>query len=120
MRRDFTYIDDLVEAVVRLLGKIPMGAPVDACDSLSPVAPWRVVNIGGGQPVQLLDFVDAIEAALGKPAIRNLLPMQAGDVPQTFADSHLLDALTGYRPSTPVAEGVAAFCAWWRERYGAA
>ncbi len=120
MRRDFTYIDDLVEAVVRLLPKIPIGVPVDTCDSLSPVAPWRVVNIGGGQPVQLLDFVEAIEAALGKPAVRNLMPMQAGDVPQTFADSDLLYALTAYRPSTPVAEGVAAFCAWWRERYARA
>ncbi|MBN9320405.1 MAG: UDP-glucuronate 5-epimerase [Caulobacterales bacterium 68-7] len=118
MRRDFTYVDDLVEAVVRLLDNPPMvGARVAPSDSLSPVAPWRVVNIGAGQPVQLLDFVDAIEQALGKPAIRNLLPMQAGDVPQTFADSDLLEALIGYRPSTPVPEGVAAFCAWWRDRY---
>jgi UDP-glucuronate 4-epimerase len=118
MRRDFTYIDDLVEAVVRLLERPPrVGASVGEHDSLSPVGPWRVVNIGGGQPVQLLDFVEAIEASLGKPAIRNLMPMQAGDVPQTYADADLLEALTGYRPATPVAEGVAAFCAWWRERY---
>jgi UDP-glucuronate 4-epimerase len=121
MRRDFTYVDDLVEAVVRLLDTPPaIGEPVGFCDSLSPVAPWRVVNVGGGQPVQLLAFVEAIEASLGKPAVRNLMPMQAGDVPQTFADADLLEALTGYRPATPVPEGVAAFCAWWKDRYAPA
>ncbi|MEP9351372.1 NAD-dependent epimerase/dehydratase family protein [Xanthobacter sp. KR7-225] len=122
MRRDFTYVDDIVEAVVRLAGVPPVvGQPAAAQgveDSLSPVAPWRAVNIGGGQPVGLLDFVEAIEAALGRPAEKLLLPMQPGDVRETFADPRLLEALTGYRPQTPLAVGVPAFVAWYREHYG--
>jgi UDP-glucuronate 4-epimerase len=83
-------------------------------DSLSPVAPWRVINIGRGEPVRLTDLIEAIEAALGKTAEQIQLPMQAGDVPLTFAGAELLQALTGYRPATPLSEGVAAFCAWLR------
>jgi UDP-glucuronate 4-epimerase len=117
MRRDFTYIDDLVEAIVRLVERPPVqGDPIVAdgvTDTLSPVAPWRVVNIAGGTPCGLLDFVDAIEAALGRPAVRELLPMQPGDVRETFADHRLLKALTGFRPATPVAAGVAAFVDWY-------
>ena len=113
--RDFTYVDDLVEAIVRLIPMAPVkGAPVGPMDSLSPVAPWRVVNVGRGEPVRLTDLVAAIEAALGKTAERRQLAMQAGDVPLTFAGAELLQALTGYRPSTPLSEGVAAFCAWLR------
>jgi UDP-glucuronate 4-epimerase len=117
--RDFTYVEDLVEAIVRLIPLAPQkGAPVGPMDSLSPVAPWRVVNIGRGEPVKLTDLIEAIEAALGRKAERRQLPMQAGDVPLTFAGAELLDALTGYRPSTSLTEGAAAFCAWLR-RYQA-
>ncbi|WP_029002392.1 NAD-dependent epimerase/dehydratase family protein [Azorhizobium doebereinerae] len=121
MSRDFTYVDDLVEAVVRLTDCVPrIGAPVgpDGLDSLSPVAPFRVVNVAAGKPVGLMEFVETIEAAVGRPAQRHMLPMQAGDVPRTFAAAELLEALTQYRPSTPVAEGVPAFVAWYRAYYG--
>jgi UDP-glucuronate 4-epimerase len=121
MERDFTYIDDLAEAVVRLLPVVPR-APVPHADtddaSLSPAAPYRVVNIGAGRPVNLLAFIGEIERAVGKPAIRNDMPMQPGEVPGTFADSELLHRLTGYRPATPVGVGVPAFVAWYREYYG--
>lgn len=121
MSRDFTFIDDLVEAVLRLVERAPQtGAPVGRAgvDSLSPVAPFRVVNIAGGQPVGLLDFVETVEQAVGRPAIRNLLPMQAGDVPRTYASAALLEALTGYRPDTPLSVGVPAFVEWYRSYYG--
>ncbi len=122
MRRDFTYVDDLVEGIRRLIDVPPpppgpAAAPVPH-DSLSPVAPWRVVNIGNGAPVGLADFIAAIEAATGRRADRRLLPMQPGDVPATWADAGLLVALTGYRPSVPLAEGVARFVAWYRDFYG--
>jgi UDP-glucuronate 4-epimerase len=114
--RDFTYVDDLVEAVVRLLPVLPRrGDPVGPHDSLSPVAPWRVVNIGRGEPVRLTDFIDAIEHAVGRKAERRMTPIQPGDVPLTFASADLLEALTGYRPATPLAQGVAAFCAWFQD-----
>jgi UDP-glucuronate 4-epimerase len=120
MDRDFTYIDDLVEAIVRLL-MVPPGAPVSDTDdnSLSPAAPYRVVNIGAGRPVKLLAFIEEIERAIGKQAIRNEMDMQPGDVQSTFADTTLLHRLTGYRPSTPVTVGVPAFVKWYREQYGA-
>jgi len=119
MARDFTYIDDLVEAVTRLMAIPPMrGVPVaGAVDSLSPVAPWRSVNIGGGHPVDLTAFIEAIEVALGRRADINLMPMQAGDVPMTFADTTLLNALIGYQPTTEITAGVAAFCEWYRLHY---
>lgn len=120
MKRDFTYIDDLVEAI-RLLIDTPPQRPADATvpegDSLSPVAPWRVVNIGNSDAVQLTDFIAAIEAATGLTAIRNLMPMQAGDVPATWADAELLRKLTGYRPRTDVRDGVRAFVDWYRSYY---
>jgi UDP-glucuronate 4-epimerase len=111
MRRDFTYIDDLIEAIVRLIAAAPVaGEPLDPeLDSLSPAAPFRVVNIGGGEPVGLLDFVEVIEAELGVKAVRNMMPMQKGDVRETVASPELLERLTGYRPRTGVAEGVKAF-----------
>ena len=179
MRRDFTYIDDLVEGVVRLIdvppplprpagpaipGALPTlpddavptavaeahaapvpgdpnapvpgdpnapvpgdpnapvpgdpNAPVPG-DSLSPVAPFRIVNIGNASPVELGAFIAAIEAALGRPIERRLLPMQPGDVPATWADTSLLETLTGHRPATPVAEGVRRFVVWYRDFYGA-
>lgn len=120
MKRDFTYIDDLVEAIVRLIPSVPVrGKPVGESDSLSPAAPWRVVNIGGGSPVDLMAFIGEIEQALGARATLEMAPIPAGDVPETYADTTLLTALTGYRPATPVSEGVAAFCAWreaWRRQ----
>ena len=123
MMRDFTYIDDLIEAVIRLVDVIPEpGTPLndgDASDSRSPAAPFRVVNIGAGDPTGLLPFIEAIERALGRPAKRNMLPMQPGDVPRTFANCDLLERLTGFRPATPIETGVKAFVEWYRERYGA-
>jgi UDP-glucuronate 4-epimerase len=86
-------------------------------DSLSPVAPWRVVNIGNAQPVKLGDFVEAVEAALGQQADKRLLPMQPGDVPATWADTTLLQALTGRRPGTPLQIGVRAFVDWYLAEY---
>ncbi|RDC71329.1 NAD-dependent epimerase/dehydratase family protein [Rhodovulum sp. 12E13] len=123
MRRDFTYVDDLVEALVRLIPVAP--PPVDAAerrsavpgDSLSPVAPWRVVNLGASDPVELGAFIDAVEAALGQPAERRLLPMQPGDVPATWADTTLARALVGEIPPTPLAEGIARFVDWYVARY---
>ena len=122
MYRDFTYVDDLVRGIRLLIDAAPVRpeSPEDIAegDSLSPVAPYRVVNIGNSQTVRLLDFVDAIEEALGKKAQRNLMEMQKGDVPATWADASLLQSLTGYRPETDVREGIARFVAWFREYYG--
>ncbi|GGE48742.1 NAD-dependent epimerase [Agaricicola taiwanensis] len=116
MRRDFTYVDDLVEAIVRLVDCTPQPAqPVSDQDTVSPVAPWRLVNIAGGTPIGLMPFIETIERAMGREAIRNMLPMQKGDVPATFADHRLLEALTGYRPTTSVEEGVTAFVKWYLE-----
>jgi UDP-glucuronate 4-epimerase len=119
MRRDFTYIDDLVEAVIKLVFIPPSehNRVTAAPDTLSSQAPFRVVNIGGGQPLELLDFVVAIENALGETAVRNLLPMQKGDVPQTFAAPDLLRELTGYVPNTEAAEGVRQFVEWYKSYY---
>lgn len=124
MRRDFTYVDDLVEGIRRLID-CPPPAPADRAgqpalpgDSLSPAAPWRVVNIGRGAPVPLEDFIAAIEAATGRTAQRNPMPMQPGDVPETWASADLLEALTGYRPATDLAVGVRRFVDWYRDYYG--
>lgn len=120
MSRDFTFVDDLVESIVRLVPLAPeRDAESDAGDSLSPAAPFRVVNIGGGAPVELTKFIDAIEAKLGMKANRNLMPMQPGDVRDTFASADLLEKLTGYRPSTRIDEGVAKFVDWYREYFNA-
>jgi UDP-glucuronate 4-epimerase len=121
MQRDFTYVDDIAESLVRVLAHPPAGSP--AFDPMSPDpatshAPYRVYNIGNSQPVALPEFIDAIEAALGRKAVREFLPMQPGDVPATCADTSALEALTGFSPGTPVHEGVARFVAWYREYYG--
>lgn len=118
MSRDFTYVDDLVEALVRLAERAPSrGAPVGEMDSLSPVAPFRVVNIGNSAPTQLTAFIEAIEAATGQAATRNMMPMQPGDVPATWADATLLTALAGEIPHTSVDEGVRRFVSWYRDYY---
>lgn len=121
MHRDFTYVADLVRAI-RLLVDTPPARPASAeaiepGDSLSPVAPYRVVNIGNSEKVRLLDFVEAIEAELGKKAVRNYMPMQMGDVPATWADASLLQRLTGYRPQTRFQDGIAEFVRWFRDYY---
>jgi UDP-glucuronate 4-epimerase len=121
MYRDFTYIDDLVHGIRLLIDTVPECPPegvVPEGDSLSPVAPFRIVNIGNSQKVCLLDFVTAIEDCLGKKAIRNYMPMQMGDLPATWADSSLLEHLTGYRPQTAIHDGIAQFVAWYRGYYG--
>ena len=122
MSRDFTHVDDLVRAIRLLIDAAPpppeaRDAVVEG-DSLSPIAPYRIVNIGNGEKVRLLDFIDAIEEALGQKAIRNYMDMQKGDVPATWADTALLRTLTGYAPRTGFREGVAGFVAWFREYYG--
>ena len=117
MWRDFTYIDDLVRGIRLLMDVVPGRGAQVADDSLSPVAPWRVVNIGNSTKVRLEEFIDAIEAATGKPAIRNYMDMQQGDVPATWADATLLHNLTGYAPQTDMREGVARFVAWYRSHY---
>jgi len=117
MARDFTYIDDLVEAIVRLVDAVPGERPAVDGDSLSPVAPCRIVNIGQGEPTQLMTYIAELERTLGIEAKKNLLPMQPGDVPATKASPALLRRLTGYVPATPVSEGVPAFVRWYRDYF---
>jgi len=120
MHRDFTYVTDLVRGI-RLLIDTPPVRPdnreVPEGDSLSPVAPYRIVNIGNSDKVRLLDFVDAIEEELGQKAIRNYMPMQMGDVPATWANAELLKTLTGYKPQTDIKDGIREFVAWFRDYY---
>ena len=121
MHRDFTYVDDLVRAISLLISVPPVRPPnglVPEGDSLSPVAPYRVVNIGNSDKVRLLDFIDAIEDCLGQKATRNYMGMQAGDVPATWANANLLKTLTGYRPQTNFKDGIARFVEWYREYSG--
>jgi UDP-glucuronate 4-epimerase len=120
MSRDFTYIDDLVEAMVRLVGCVPTRNAAhesDADDSLSPAAPYRIVNIGRGERVTLPEFIEAIEQRLGRKAIRRLMPMQPGDPKDTFASSQLLERLTGYRPRTSVSDGITKFVDWYLDYF---
>ncbi|WP_420340700.1 NAD-dependent epimerase/dehydratase family protein [Roseibium sp.] len=118
MYRDFTYVADLVRGIRGLMDAVPGSRDAASeTDNLSPVAPYRVVNIGNSDKVRLLDFIEAIEDELGKKAIRNLMPMQTGDVPATWADATLLQDLTGYKPETPFGAGVAKFVQWYRDYY---
>ena len=121
MWRDFTYVTDLVQGILGLIDAVPLRpatrAEIAEGDSLSPAAPFRVVNIGNGQKVRLMDFIEAIEAATGRTAIRNFLPMQQGDVPATWADASLLNRLTGGCPATDVRDGMRAFVEWYRGFY---
>ncbi|QYU69238.1 GDP-mannose 4,6-dehydratase [Leptolyngbya sp. 15MV] len=122
MYRDFTFVTDLVRGIRLLIDAVPVrpATPDDIApwDSLSPVAPFRVANIGNSDKVRLLDFIEAIEAECGRAAIRNYLEMQKGDVPATWADATLLKELTGYRPQTDFRDGVRQFVAWYRDYYG--
>ncbi len=122
MYRDFTYVDDLVRGIRLLIDAAPVRPAsrleINPGDSLSPVAPFRVVNIGNSDKVRLLDFVDAIEDCIGQKAVRNYMPMQKGDVPATWANAELLQQLTGYRPQTDFRDGIARFISWYREYYG--
>ncbi|MGO4917086.1 SDR family NAD(P)-dependent oxidoreductase [Pseudogemmobacter sp. W21_MBD1_M6] len=122
MFRDFTYVEDLVRGIRLLIDAAPVRpetpADIPAGDSLSPVAPYRVVNIGNSDKVRLMDFIEAIEAEIGKPAIRNYMEMQKGDVPATWANADLLQTLTGYRPHTEFRDGVRQFVTWYRAYYG--
>lgn len=118
--RDFTYIDDLVNAITLLIPAIPTveltGKPFPQ-DSISPVAPWRIVNIGNATPIPLNDLITAIEEATGKTALRNFMPTQRGDVPSTWADTSLLHALTMHQFNTPIKEGVKNFVEWYKQYY---
>jgi UDP-glucuronate 4-epimerase len=106
MTRDFTYVDDVVESVIRVLDRPPVSSDHEAA--------YRVLNVGNGRPTTLGAYIDALESALGISAVRRYLPMQAGDVPATFADTTELETLTGFRPGTSVEEGVARFVEWYR------
>jgi UDP-glucuronate 4-epimerase len=119
-RRDFTYIDDIVEGVVRVMEKTPERNPDwsgDAPDPATSRAPWRVYNIGNNQPVELMRYIEVIEDCLGKKAEKNLLPMQPGDVPDTYADVTALTDDVGYKPDTPIEEGIHKFVDWYRDYY---
>jgi UDP-glucuronate 4-epimerase len=120
-RRDFTYIDDIVEGVIRVLDRIAEPNPLwtgDNPDSASSKAPYRLYNIGNNDPVELLYYIEVLEQCLGKKAQMNLLPLQPGDVPDTYADVEDLIRDTGYKPDTPVSVGVARFVDWYRGYYG--
>ncbi|MBI1195869.1 MAG: NAD-dependent epimerase/dehydratase family protein [Gammaproteobacteria bacterium] len=119
-RRDFTYIDDIVEGVIRTLDRVPTANP-DGCDQTDPSrshAPYRIYNIGNNQPVELLYFIEVIEKALGKEAEKNLMPLQPGDVPATYADIDDLTRDVGFKPSTPIETGIGRFVEWYKEYYG--
>ena len=121
LARDFTYVDDLIEGLFRLIGVVPArpdeAEDIAKGDSLSPVAPFRIVNIGNSEPINLLDFIKAVENALGREAEKRFLDMQPGDVHVTWADTSLLRQLTGQTPETPLAEGIARFVRWYRDFY---
>lgn len=121
MRRDFTYIDDIVEGVVRVTDIIPKPNPKwngDDPDPGTSKAPYRLYNIGNNEPVPLLEMIATLEKALGKKVEKRFLPMQAGDVPETYADVEALSAVTGFAPSTPLDVGIGRFVDWYRGFYG--
>jgi UDP-glucuronate 4-epimerase len=120
MVRDFTYVDDIVESLVRLLDKPAAADPTFDPAAPNPATSWaphRVFNIGNSNPIPLMSYIEAVEDALGIKATKTFLPMQPGDVPATAADTSALEAWTGFRPNTTVNDGVARFVAWYREYY---
>jgi UDP-glucuronate 4-epimerase len=112
MLRDFTYIDDIVEGVIHVLDK-----PATPSSHVNTVAPYRLFNIGNNQPEQLMDFIGLLEHTIGKKAQKEFLPMQAGDVKATYADTSALEAWVGFKPNTPLKLGVEKFVAWYRQYY---
>jgi UDP-glucuronate 4-epimerase len=122
MQRDFTYVDDVVEAIVRLVDRAPIANPqwsADTPDPGSSSAPWRVYNIGNNRPIQILKVVEIMEKELGRSAQKDLVPMHAGDGPATYADVDDLMRDVGFKPSMPIEEGIRRFLNWYRE-YSAA
>lgn len=121
MVRDFTYIDDIAEGVIRVLDKLAEPSPGFNSSEPDPAvsnAPYRVFNIGNNQPIKLMAYIEALENALGKKGEKNFLPIQPGDVPATCADTAELDAWVGFKPNTPVEKGIGRFVAWYRNHYG--
>lgn len=121
MKRDFTYIDDIVEGVVRVLKRIPDPNPLwngDNPDTATSYAPYKLYNIGNNNPVELLTFIEALESCLGRKAQKNLLPIQPGDVPATYADVDDLIRDVGFKPSTPLEKGIGKFVEWYQTYYG--
>ena len=119
MKRDFTYIEDLTEAISHLILKVPTNRKNELVegDNLSSVAPFRVVNIGNGKVVNLMDYIKDIEDVIGYQSEKKLLPMQQGDVPSTLANTDLLKQLTGFEPNTDIRIGIKHFVDWYREYY---
>jgi UDP-glucuronate 4-epimerase len=121
MQRDFTYIDDIVEGVIRVLDNVPSGNPAwsgDAPDPGTSKSPYKLYNIGNNNPVRLMDMIETLERCLGKSAVKNFLPMQPGDVPATYADVDDLMADVGFKPETSIEEGLEMFASWYRTFYG--
>jgi len=121
MRRDFTYVDDVVEGVSRVIDRVPQGNPAWSGASPDPgtsYAPYRIYNIGNNSPVELLHFIEVLEKALGREAVKRFLPIQPGDVPATFADVDDLMADVGFKPETSIEDGIASFVQWYRGYYG--
>jgi UDP-glucuronate 4-epimerase len=122
MQRDFTYIDDIVEGVIRVSDRVAAPDPGYRAETPDPATsnvPFRVFNIGNHHPVPLMDFIGAIERALGRTAQKNLLPMQDGDVPATYADVEALNDWVGFHPATSIDDGIGRFVAWYRDYYQA-
>jgi UDP-glucuronate 4-epimerase len=120
MKRDFTYIDDIVEGIVRLIPTVPSGSATwdgNQPDPASSFAPYRIYNIGNNKPVELMQFIELIENKLGKKAIKNLLPIQEGDVPATYADVDDLIRDVGFKPETPIESGINNFIDWYIDYY---
>jgi len=120
MQRDFTYIDDIIEGVIRVMNNVPDADPDWSSDSPNPstsCVPYKLYNIGNNQPVELMAFVEAIEESVGKKAVKEFLPLQAGDVPATYADVSDLIADTGFKPSTSITHGIEQFIKWYKEYY---
>lgn len=120
MKRDFTYVDDIVEGIVLLIPTVPKGEKSwngATPDAASSFAPYRLYNIGNNSPVELMHFIEVIEDKIGKKAVKNLLPIQEGDVPETFADVEALTEAVGFKPSTPIETGIGNFITWYKEYY---